>query len=260
MSLSDKNGVLVSTHPRSGTHLTIDLLRRHFPDLATRKRYFESLDGLYVPIDIAITCASMKVARARELVKRHRFPILKSHYLAVDYSNLDRSASNLRDWMSTNVRPVCVVRHPEKVLASYFLFLRSYGEIIEPTESWLVDTAIGWREHVKKWSAKPGTLTIRFEDLVRDTRKTLLCVGEHLGVEPAFHETTLPPRLTSKWKGRWIRCFKRDSPTTEILTGSMQGACFDDLFGPQARELVWNELGDLAITHGYSPMTREGSR
>ena len=73
--LENKRGVLVMTHPRSGTHLTIDLLRRSFPDLASSKRIFAALDSLYVAVDVFFleSASGNDVSRARAGLKKRFF-------------------------------------------------------------------------------------------------------------------------------------------------------------------------------------------
>ena len=43
--------VVLATHRRSGTHLTLDLLRRHFPACRARKWPFQGLDSLYLNLE-----------------------------------------------------------------------------------------------------------------------------------------------------------------------------------------------------------------
>ncbi len=39
--------ILIASHPRSGTHLTIDLLRKQFLECQSSKRLGEPLDKIY---------------------------------------------------------------------------------------------------------------------------------------------------------------------------------------------------------------------
>lgn len=243
--------MLVATHPRSGTHLTIDLLRRNFSELHSRKRPLEPLDTLYVPIDIAIDSPTVNVCRARRLVQRHRYPILKSHYLEPDYSNLADDAVDLRAWMNVSVKTIYVVRNPEKVLASFYVFVKSFQSNATPTPEWLISSAKGWVSHVQRWSHRNDTLVLRFEDLMRNTKSSLYTVADFLNIEPVLVDPLLPPRLISKWRGRWIRLFGTDSPTTEILTGDQQGVSFKELFGGAIQCDFWDVVKPIAQQFGY---------
>ena len=153
--------------------------------------------------------------------------------------------------MQSSVKTIYVVRNPEKVAASFFVFERSYRPCVQPANEWLLSAAKGWVSHVQRWSQRYETLVLRYEDLMRETRATLNDVAEFLDVEPEFSDPLLPPRLVSKWRGRWIRLVGTDSPTTEILTGDQQGASFDGLFDCELRDAFWDIVGPVADRFGY---------
>ena len=49
--LSVGKPVVVASHPRSGTHLTLDLLRKQFPACASYKLPAQPLDRLYFALE-----------------------------------------------------------------------------------------------------------------------------------------------------------------------------------------------------------------
>lgn len=227
--LPDKKSVVVATHPRSGTHLTIDLLRRNFAELKSRKRRLEPLDTLYVPIDIAIIKKEAGLARVVELINRHQHPIIKTHWLQANYANLPQAASFIGTWLDRNAKFVYVIRHPRKVLASHYQFERMFSTQITDPKQWLEESARKWVYHVESWSKKPETKTLRFEDIIKRPQETINELGDYLGWTPKPQSQILPPKLSSKWQGRWYRVFSTDAPSTEILTRG-QGATFEQLF------------------------------
>lgn len=238
-----KKAILISTHPRSGTHLTIDLLRRNFPELQSRKKVLEPLDALYVPVDIAIGECKKDHAKVRELISRHQYPILKTHWLQPDFSNLDSSCKDIRDWMREKLHVIYVLRHPECVIASHFLFESSHKEIRD-REIWLNNAARSWVSHVSAWTNRPDTITVRFVDIVHDTRSTIDKLEVELGLAATTGGPLLPPRQKSKWVGRFYRLCCTNAPSTEILTVG-QGASFDELFKGIPREKFHSVTRDL---------------
>ena len=142
MNVIDKPGVLVVTHPRSGTHLTMDLLRRNFPALRSEKRRLEPLDSLYVPLDIIMIEGESGLTRVKQLLQRHKYPILKSHWLEPGYLNLNGTAADVRQWIESSVKPIYIIRQPRKVMASYLLFNRTHKEI--PNLQIWFDEAVGY--------------------------------------------------------------------------------------------------------------------
>ena len=71
--------VVLATHRRSGTHLTLDLLRRQFPDCRARKKPFQALESLYLNLDALGAPRLLALDRARRLLGRAARPIVKTH-------------------------------------------------------------------------------------------------------------------------------------------------------------------------------------
>ena len=74
--------VVLATHRRSGTHLTLDLLRRHFPPCRARKWPLEGLDSLYLNLERLIDPRQrISEQRALDILGRAPRPIVKTHGL-----------------------------------------------------------------------------------------------------------------------------------------------------------------------------------
>lgn len=94
MHLFDSIGkpIIVASHPRSGTHLTMDLLRKQFPVCATYKFPTQSLDQLYLALEAlsAPPRESISEARALKILKKSQRPIIKTHACPT-FSHLEQS-------------------------------------------------------------------------------------------------------------------------------------------------------------------------
>ena len=238
------------THPRSGTHLTIDLLRRNLPALATKKRLLEPLDALYVPVDLALQPGVKGHRKVRQLIERHQFPILKTHWMLPDYSNVQPRASDIHDWLATKAKRLYVIRNPRKVIASHYLFQLSFQQPPANLDGWLIHASRSWVNHVKRWHGLCD-ITIRFEDIISDPAAVVHDVGALVNETPTLASPILPPRLRSKWVGRWRRCFSRRSPSTEIMTPN-QGASFDSLFAQADIREFLKIVGPVCKEWGYA--------
>lgn len=227
MKLPDRPAVVVATHPRSGTHLTIDLLRRNFSALHSKKRLLEPLDSLYVPIDIALQGSTHDQARIEKLIQRHRYPIIKSHWMSADYSNLQDPG--LATWLATNATVIYVIRQPKLVIASHFLFQSMFKESISANQNWLDNAIAYWCDHVTSWTSRPDVLVINFSDVIRQPLATVDKIAKTLNIVATPKSPILPPRQRSKWLGRYYRFFSTDAPSTEILTKD-QGKSFGEIF------------------------------
>lgn len=245
-----KPAILVATHPRSGTHLTIDLLRRNFPALMSKKRRFESLDALYVPIDAVLEQNPHQMQRMQRLINGHAYPILKSHWLDPDYANLEMASVELAHWVSQKATVVYVVREPKRVLASHYLFEACYRDISGERQRWFDNACKYWCRHVNGWTKASPDTVVRFEQIIAEPAKTVRELGEVLGVPVRMTNPILPPKLNSKWMGRWYRVMSTSAPSTEILTPG-QGASFDSLFHDLDMTVFRNEVVPTAQLLGY---------
>ncbi|TWT72938.1 sulfotransferase domain-containing protein [Allorhodopirellula solitaria] len=246
----NKPAVLVATHPRSGTHLTIDLLRRNFPDLASKKKRGESLDSLYVPIDIVLGRDPSAIERTQRLVERHDHPILKSHWLNPDYANLIAASADLGQWVAENAKVIYVVREPHRVLASHYLFESSHRDVDGDLQAWFDHACRYWCRHVRGWLSTTPSMVLRFEQIISEPSETVRELSDVLELPARAVEPMLPPKLRSKWLGRWYRVTGTSAPSTEILTPG-QGASFDSLFGDLDMTVFESLVLPLAEQVGY---------
>ncbi len=95
---------------------------------------------------------------------------------------------------------IYIVRDPRDVALSYYDFQRKYRHIEDgyPISQYARDFVDGrhgladwgsWAENVSSWvstrQGRPGFLLLRYEDMVRDTRRELSRVASFLGISPA---------------------------------------------------------------------------
>mgnify|MGYP006308750097 FL=1 len=72
--------VLVASHPRSGTHLVMDLMRRQFPSLSNWRCFGLPLDRLYLNLErLGATERRIDPGLAARIVNRPRRALMKIH-------------------------------------------------------------------------------------------------------------------------------------------------------------------------------------
>lgn len=72
--------ILIASHPRSGTHLTIDLLRKQFLECKSWKQLGEPLDRLYFALEsFAPLNNPLSEDIALNILSRAKRPIIKTH-------------------------------------------------------------------------------------------------------------------------------------------------------------------------------------
>jgi len=80
MNFPDVRPIIVASHPRSGTHLLIDTLRRQFAKCRSWKWPGERLDRLYCNIDeLNGTRELLHEKKAVDILRRVERPIVKTH-------------------------------------------------------------------------------------------------------------------------------------------------------------------------------------
>ena len=161
---------IIVTFMRSGTHLTMDLLRKQFA-IGGYKRPGEALDALYTPLDIFIQNNENKKKLVRRQLQNTTFPVFKSHYLEPTLLSLRNAEPEICVQVEAG-HWFYIVRRPDKVMASMWEFEKSYRHNDDP-EKWLMDISQRWVKHVNDWLKYPNIHVFRFEDLINDTEACL---------------------------------------------------------------------------------------
>jgi hypothetical protein len=219
--------VVVASHPRSGTHLLIDFLRRQFPACASWKRPLERLDRLYLNLDFLLwepppLSADRAVAILRRTPGR---PIVKTHAFA-DYRTTGFGVTRpfpaaVADALRRNATTLYVYRDGRCAISSYRTFLTpdmSMGEFLrQPEPGTGLSRPAARAKHVRGWLEQPGVVPVRMEDLTRRPGDVLAALERALGMPAAWREPLLPPPLRSVWHSRRARLTARVPPSTAIV-------------------------------------------
>jgi len=254
--------IVVGTHRRSGTHLAIDLLRRHFPACRARKRLGEGAETLFLTLEqLGPHPHPIGAARALEILRRAERPIVKTHALAHHRAG-GGDAPELARALFADADLLTVVRDGRDVLTSLHVYRRSFDRTTPASFSaFLREARDGltparrWATDVRRDLAVEGVNRLRFEDLVGDTRAVLRDLGRRLGMEPLCVEPLLPRPVRGRWGSRVRRLFARAPEATTVPAGALRTPRRDwrDVFTPDDRALFQREAGDLLVELGYEP-------
>jgi hypothetical protein len=259
-----KRPIVVASHPRSGTHLTIDALRRHFPACNAWKLPGERLDRVYVSIDAVLSGELRESAAASTLLRAAR-PIFKSHaYPDFRRSADQRCLDHSNPWWLTLARSqsdlVYAVRDGRAVVCSYHLYMKgitsaadcSLADFLRQRVDGKTRIAV-WAEHVREWLETPKVIVIRFEDLTRNPEETILSLGHSLGLESRTVSPLLPEIRPHTFRAR-VQGRLRMRPDSTAVPGRPQGHSLDkwrEAFTKADRELFHKEAGDVLLRLGY---------
>jgi hypothetical protein len=252
--------IVVATHRRSGTHLAIDLLRRHFAACQARKRRGEGLDSLYLNLDrLDARRRPIDEARAESLLRRAERPIVKTHELLRHVKgcgdHAEFTAAVLED-----ADLYCVHRDGRDVLCSLFVYTRSHDRDVPATLSEFLRQCFQDRSRVRHWAkdvraslALPGVRAIGYASLMADPKGAVARFAGDLGLAPLAKTRALPHPVRSRWGSRWRRLFATHPEGTSIPGRSWGRASpsWRRAFSARDRRFFHDEAGDLLIELGY---------
>ncbi|MGH1579305.1 sulfotransferase domain-containing protein [Planktotalea sp.] len=224
--------IIVASHPRSGTHLVMDLLRRQFSSLHNWRFFGLPLDHLYLNLErLGADHRRFSQAQARKIVNRPKRALLKTHFtadFATSWAQDERTPPSgaWRD-LAEQAHTLYVVRHPMDVMVSYHQFLSAIHTDVAQMDlmtflhsrHWdnSADRLGWWQSHVQGWSAKPDACVIRYEDVVKATQNTLSQFAHEMGEQSKDRRPLLPPKVTSLRKTRLNRLTRLSPDSTAII-------------------------------------------
>jgi len=254
--------IITATHPRSGTHLTIDLLRKQFGACQGWLWFGETLHHLYLDLDhLAEDCSPCKtIGKARDILSRAERPIVKTHSLPT----LDRFRGTHKAFAEQIMEDATifyVVRDGRDVLCSAHVWMKSHHpEARCPLSDFLRQTKSGasrvkqWADHVRAWSSRSDVHVLHFEEIVSQPRSVIEQIGSILGLTPTYERPYLPEKI--KQGGRlaayWRRLTRQFESTA--IPGRYNGEepqDWRDAFTQDDRRFFHQEAGDVLIESGY---------
>lgn len=247
--------VMVASYRRSGTHLTIDLLRRQFRAFHQRIAPFAPIDRLYLSIDRFhvdhFKPISEREAR-RRFLRAHRI-CLKTHFMP-GMPGCKPELRELADQIYARAVRVYVVRDVRDVLVSdAMLDAKSrassnvdFNAFVHQTEDGMLRPAY-WANHVQTWSSQPNTLVLRYQSLTRDPAQSIEQIARHIQETPLNRQPLLPAPLTSRGEYLFRRAIGDPNATT--IRGRPSGLSkpprWRDVLSPESIALIDKHAGSV---------------
>lgn len=253
--------IIIASHQRSGTHLTIDLIRRHFPLTNPRLRPLETLHHLYVDLDSFNPGHHnpMTVETALRLLIRVPRPIIKTHTLPSELL----CKPEFRDIVHRiyeRAQTVNVVRDGRNVMLSLHRFEKPWNpaarvpfpDFIRTLYEGLVRPAY-WNHHVSQWQRVHDCLTLRFKDIIKSPLDAIHQLGAFLGMTPVLRDPILPPNMRNRYEG-WLRRLVGNTETTTIpgeRPAPDEPRTWKEAFTPEDCAFFRDHAGDRLIELNY---------
>jgi len=257
----NRKPVVVASHPRSGTHLLIDLIRRQFSGCKTWKWPLERFDHLYCNIDeLGGGRNILNEKTARRILLRAERPPIKTHaWPGYEKTFFDTQPNGLpaawKNWLRERAVVLYVYRDGRDVMCSYHLFRQSYdpsarcsiGTFLRQKENGL-NRVQRWRRHVQAWRSESDAHLIQFEQILQNPKHIVRKLSRILDLDPLWDDPVIPHPYESIWERRWYRIFSTHPESTAIINDKNKDwrksftAEDRSFFGDEARG-VMGELG-----------------
>lgn len=240
-----KKPIVVASHPRSGTHLTIDFLRLNFPRCNGWKLPLEPNNLLYLSLDRLESFSGAGFEYAKKVLSRATVPIIKTHspnprfedLWFFGHGNSKMLDRELADCLSEHGRNIYVLRDFKKVMPSFHLWMSGFSghaknsglaEFVKQENREGRNRIQQWGSHFESWSAGNAIHLLKFSDLIASPEDVANEISTRLGL--ACQTDCRLPKKISRLKGRLNRVFGVRPESTAIL-------------GRKRRQVgIWNDL------------------
>lgn len=261
--------ILVASHPRSGTHLVLDLLRHQFRSCHNWRLWALPLDYLYLNLErLSADERCFDELLAQKIINRPRRALMKTHFSADWNSGWTSSEAKAPTghWrqFAESAHLIYVIRHPLDVMASYKQFLSTIDPEIAKLNFWSFLTSLHWDQntdrldwwfqHVQGWLEVHNVQFFRYEDIIEDPNKFLTCVSHAINEVPQWCSPLLPTKVTSIAKTRLDRLLSLSPSSTAIIANRNRFQAHDwrhELSIAEKAELT-DRIGPLLERFNYS--------
>ena len=266
--------LLVASHERSGTHLTIDALRNNFSEYAAP---LVNLDRLLPNHDAPLSPSEMRelLAGAPRVVKTHmphdyesRFETAEARALVGELLENSRRLYVYRDGRDvlTSLYYYVSGYQPATAKQPFGAFIRSPNDLLGSARSYgHMDRVTFWRHHLESWLDAPRTIRVAYEDLFDRYQETLERIAEAIR-QPLPRQVVTVVRERGKPTDRptplqWLsdKIYERfmthvrgiEHTSVDFRRGGHGG--YRELFDPSDLRYFDQVAGDLMTRCGYEP-------
>ncbi len=261
--------IAIITHKRSGTHLTMDVMRRQFEECDSWKWWGENHSRLYLSLQALYDPKSLtpiSEEKAIRVLQRCQCPLVKTHDKPSDVP-LGRTTTrgalgeHWLQWLNHSVRKLYVYRDGRDVMCSLRLLAtkrdrsawKPISQFIREEVENGMSRAAYWAWHVESGLSQPDFAPLKFESLVRDTRASLDYLAQRFNLTARHQDPLLPKKIHSVWQSRWSRLLER-RPQSSAILGRPKEIKLDkwqEVFSPEDRAFFHREAGQVLLDLGY---------
>lgn len=250
--------IVVVSHERSGTHLTIDLIRKQFAEAKPRRVPGESPNNAYFSVDRFFPGRVnwLPEDRAVKLMRKATLPTIKTHAFPDLHEVLPEHQAFV-DAIFRKGKLIYVVRDPRKVMCSMHPYLQFREEARVPFAQWLRSTDTygvtpikRWAQHVMAWATRPDVLVVDYEDMVKRPAKAIECLASHLELKPLMVEPMLPKPMKGKLSKLMVR-LGFDLESTNVTASGRPTPKPHEVFDEALEAFLVSEASEAMELLGY---------
>lgn len=254
--------IMVVSHERSGTHLSIDLLRKQFSECKARMSFLETRHHSYLTLEHLSPKPRPYIShiKALEILNKSKIPIVKAHCLP-GFESLGSENADFVSQIAERSQIYYIVRDGRRVLCSYYLF--SLKTVYLDTR-WTISEFMRqehngvshlkwWANHVRYWIDQENVKVIKYEDIIHNPEQVINSIADDCKLSPLFVEPLLPKKVAprNRWEDYWLRLTRQYESTAIDTKHSKNRQPWQTLFSQEDRIFFHQEAGDILIRLGY---------
>lgn len=226
LAIATRRPVCIISHPRSGTHLAIDFIRRHFPQTTRWKLPLQ--DSRTLILDAGqIWKKETTFEKAFQRLRDIPYPIVKMH--GFDYDLLMDEHRDWITWLHEEAYLFYIVRNVRDMFCSYHEYMKVFWEPAHvPMKDFIRQYEVHandpftsrvkyWSDEVARWVHKPNAHVFKYEDLLSQPLEQLHRISDILGLAPTISKPLLPPKVQKRWHDYFNRYICIFPATTSVV-------------------------------------------
>ena len=163
-------------------------------------------------------------------------------------------------WIEEKGKTIYVVRDVRDVLCSFYIYARSFQPSARvELDCFLRQPYCGhknrpayWSEITNRWMSKPGVMILQYENILKDTARSIQQIGDFIQETPLMHSPLLPKKVRNIWQFRWQRLVSTNPECSAVL-GSPRGDRLNwrEVLSEKDLEFIEQEAGETMRRLGY---------
>lgn len=253
--------IIIASHPRSGTHLLIDFLRKQFSECQSHLVFFETRHHAYLTLDHLSTQHKPNISQkqALSILSKSKVPIIKTHCLP-DFEYLGCENAEFIERLKSVATTFYVVRDGRDVMCSTYLWRQKFdpkahcslSDFLRVKYEGLTYPEI-WAEHVNNWVPQPEVSILKYEDIIENPLGELKKISHKIDLLPLYKKPLLPKKQAprSRWGDYFLRITRQFESTAIGGQSPKKRKNWNEILSSEDQNFFLEKAGKALIQLGY---------